>query len=65
MDTLPVAIFVQRTIADRRQHILDVLENDGIKSMEQYANLMGELTALHLVQQELSGLLEKQEHMDD
>ena len=65
MDTLPVAIFVQRTIADRRQYILDVLENDGIKSMEQYANLMGELTALHLVQQELSGLLEKQEHMDD
>ena len=65
MDTLPVAIFVQRTIADRRQHILDVLENDGIKSMEQYANLMGELTALHLVQQELTGLLEKQEHMDD
>ena len=65
MYTLPVAVFVQRTIADRRQHILDVLENDGIKSMEQYANLMGELTALHLVQQELSGLLEKQEHMDD
>ena len=65
MDTLPVAVFVQRTIADRRQHILDVLENDGIKSMEQYANLMGELTALHLVQQELLGLLEKQEHMDD
>ena len=65
MDTLPVAIFVQRTIADRRQHILDVLENDGIKSMEQYANLMGELTALKLVQQELLGLLEKQEHMDD
>ena len=65
MDTLPVAVFVQRPIADRRQHILDLLEKDGIKSMEQYANLMGELTALHLVQQELSGLLEKQEHMDD
>ena len=65
MDTLPVAVFVQRTIADRRQHILDVLENDGIKSMEQYATLMGELTALKLVRQELTSLLEKQEHMDD
>jgi len=65
MDTLPVAVFVQRTIADRRQHVLDVLENNGIQSMEQYANLMGELTALKLVQQELLGLLEKQEHMDD
>ena len=65
MDTLPVAVFVQRTIADRRQHILDVLENDGIKSMEQYATLMGELNALELVRQELTSQLEKQEHMDD
>tara|TARA_R110000751_G_scaffold251969_1_gene351633 strand:+ start:605 stop:808 length:204 start_codon:yes stop_codon:yes gene_type:complete len=65
MSTLPIAIFVQRTIEDRRQHVLDVLENNGIQNMEQYANLMGELTALKLVQQELSGLLEKQEHIDD
>ena len=65
MSTLPIAVFVQRTIEDRRQHVLDVLENNGIQNMEQYANLMGELTALKLVQQELSGLLEKQEHMDD
>jgi|TARA_R100001143_G_scaffold59780_1_gene58676 hypothetical protein len=65
MSTLPIAVFVQRTIEDRRQHVLDVLENNGIQNMEQYANLMGELTALKLVQQELSGLLEKQEHIDD
>ena len=65
MSTLPIAVFVQRTIEDRRQHVLDVLENSGIQNMEQYANLMGELTALKLVQQELSGLLEKQEHIDD
>ena len=65
MNTLQTAIFVQRTIEDRRQHILDVLENNGIQNMEQYANLMGELTALKLVQQELSGRLEKQEHIDD
>jgi len=65
MDTLPVAIFVQRTIEDRRLHILDVLENNGIQNMEQYATLMGELTALKLVRQELTSLLEKQEHMDD
>ena len=65
MDTLPVAIFVQRTIADRRQHILDVLENNGIQNMEQYAHLMGELNGLNYISQELTGLLEKQEHMDD
>ena len=62
MDTV---VFVQKIIRDRREHVLDVLENNGIQNMEQYANLMGELTALKLVQQELSGLLEKQEHMDD
>ena len=65
MSTLPIAVFVQRTIEDRRQHVLDVLENNGIQNMEQYANLMGELTSLKLVRQELSGLLEKQEHIDD
>ena len=62
MDTV---VFVQKTIRDRREHVLDVLENNGIQNMEQYANLMGELTALKLVQQELLGLLEKQEHIDD
>ena len=62
MDTV---VFVQKIIRDRREHVLDVLENNGIQNMEQYANLMGELTALKLVQQELLGLLEKQEHIDD
>ena len=65
MGPVSTALFVQKTIQDRRQHVLDVLANNGIQNMEQYANLMGELTALNLVQQELSGLLEKQEHMDD
>ena len=62
MDTV---VFVQKIIRDRREHVLDVLENNGIQNMEQYANLMGALTALKLVQQELLGLLEKQEHIDD
>jgi len=62
MDTV---VFVQKIIRDRREHVLDVLENNGIQNMEQYANLMGELTALKLVQQELLGLLEKQEHIND
>tara|TARA_R100000951_G_C2513038_1_gene141026 strand:- start:132 stop:320 length:189 start_codon:yes stop_codon:yes gene_type:complete len=62
---MDAVVFVQKTIRDRREHVLDVLENNGIQNMEQYATLMGELTALKLVQQELLGLLEKQEHMDD
>jgi len=33
--------------------------------MEQYQLCMGELNALNFVAEELSSLLEKQEHMDD
>ena len=65
MDSVPIVVFVQKTIKDRRQHVLDVLESNGVQDMEQYANLMGELSALNWIQQELLGLLEKQEHMND
>jgi len=44
--------------------VLDLLENKGIKSMEQYNLCMGELNSLNFVSQELSGLLEKQELQD-
>jgi hypothetical protein len=33
--------------------------------MEQYRSLMGEINALSFIEQELSGLLEKQEKMHD
>ncbi len=36
----------------------------GVTSMEQYRQLMGELDALAYVDQELTGLLEKQEQID-
>ena len=65
MDGLDIAQFVQRAIKDRRSLVLDTLENNGIRTMEQYQLYMGELNALNFVAEELSGLLEKQEHMDD
>ena len=65
MDEIDVIQFIQKTIKDRRRSALDILENNGIKSMEQYQNLMGEINALSFVEQELSGLLEKQEQYDD
>ena len=65
MDSFDIVQFIQRTIRERKTIVLDVLENNGIKSIEQYRELMGELNALNYVLQELSGLLEKQEHMDD
>lgn len=65
MDDLVVVQFVQKTIKERRSNVLDILENNGIASMEQYAMLMGELNALNHIAQELSFLLEKQEQLND
>jgi hypothetical protein len=65
MDDLVVVQFVQKTIKERRSNVLDILENNGIASMEQYATLMGELNALNYIAQELSFLLEKQEQLND
>jgi len=65
MDSFDIVQFIQRTIKERKTIVLDVLENNGINSIEQYRELMGELNALNYVLQELSGLLEKQEQMDD
>jgi len=45
--------------------VLDTLENNGIRTMEQYQLCMGELNALNFVAQELSGLLDKQELKND
>ena len=64
MDEIYVVQFVQRSIKERKGLVLDLLENNGIKSMEQYNLCMGELNALNFVSQELSGLLEKQELQD-
>jgi hypothetical protein len=65
VDAVQIVQFVQSTIENRRQSVLDVLENSGISSMEQYQSCMGELNALSYVHQELSDLLKKQEQKDD
>lgn len=65
MEELDIAQFVQRSIKDRRTMVLDTLENNGIRTMEQYQLCMGELNALNFVAQELSGLLDKQELKND
>ncbi len=65
MDSLYLAQFIQKVVKERRTQVLELLENNSVKSMEQYQNLMGELSALNYVAQELSGLLEKQEQLND
>jgi hypothetical protein len=65
VDSLYLAQFMQRAIKERRTQILELLENNHVKSIEQYQNLMGEISALNFISQELSGLLEKQEQLND
>ena len=43
MDEIALVQFIQKTIKERRRSALDILENNGISSMEQYQNLMGEI----------------------
>ena len=65
MDYIVLVQHIQKTIRDRKTVVLNVLENNGISSMEQYRELMGELNGLNYVSQELTGLLEKQELLDE
>ena len=64
MDNIDVVQFTLKVIRERQTQIRDLLENNGIKDMEQYRELMGELNGLNLIRQELSDMLEKQEKLD-
>ena len=65
MDVLQLVQFIQRLIKDRRTQILEILENNQVKSMEQYQHLMGEIAAFNHIAQELSGLLEQKGQLND
>ena len=65
MDEIYVAEAVFRIIRDRRQGVVDLMQYGNIKSMEQYRELMGNMEALNHVEQELKGLLDKQEQSVD
>ncbi|MDA9795651.1 hypothetical protein N9C22_05300 [Paracoccaceae bacterium] len=65
MDEIFIAEAVFRMIRDRRQSIVDTMQYGNVKSIEQYRELMGNLDALNFVEQELKGLLDKQERSID
>ena len=64
MDEIDVVQFTYKVIRERQSLIRELLENNGVKSMEHYRELMGELNGLNLIRQELSDMLEKQEKLD-
>ena len=61
MDELRIAEAVFKILRNRRQGCTDFMLNGNIKSMEHYRELMGNLECLNHVEQELKGLLDKQE----
>ena len=65
MDEIFIADAVFRMIRERRQDIVDMMQYNNVKSMEQYRELIGNLDALNHVEQELKGLLDKQERSID
>ena len=65
MDEIFIAEAVFRMIRDRRQGVIELMQYGNVKSMEQYRELMGNLEALNHVEQELKGLLDKQERSID
>ena len=64
LEDIYIVQFIQRAIKERRTQVLDVLENNSVKSMEHYRELMGNLDSLNYISQEISDLLEKQEQND-
>jgi len=60
-----IAEAVFRIIRERRQNITDLMSYGNVKSMEHYRELMGNNEALNHVEQELKGLLDKQERAND
>ena len=65
MNEIYIAEAVFRIIKDRRQGVVDLMQYGNVKSMEQYRELMGNMEALNHVEQELKGLLDKQERSID
>ena len=65
MDDIYIAEAVLRILRERRQSVTDLMIYGNVKSMEQYRELMGNLECLNHVEQELKGLLDKQERSND
>tara|TARA_R110000796_G_scaffold9202_1_gene31533 strand:- start:244 stop:438 length:195 start_codon:yes stop_codon:yes gene_type:complete len=56
---------VFRITRERRETLSNLILCGNVKSMEHYRELMGALESLIHVEQELKGLIDKQEHAND
>lgn len=65
MELVQLVQHLQKVLKARREHIMDVLESNGLTSMEHYRHLMGELDGLNFASQELKDFLDKRERLND
>ena len=65
MDVFRLIDAIQKVIRNRKQSVREILESNGVQSMEQYQKLMGEMDALFYVEQDLTSLKQKQEQIDE
>ena len=65
MDVVQLAQAIYRIIDDRKSFVQEQLLFDQIKNMDQYREMMGNLSALNHVELELKGLLDKQERINE
>ena len=65
MDGVWVCDRILKVIRERESQISSMLVNNELQEMAQYRNLMGEITALGIIGQEISEILEKGTQSDD
>ena len=64
MDDLWFCDKLQKVIRDREYQISEILLNNELSDMAQYRNLMGEISALGLIDQEIKEFLKKGNESD-
>jgi len=65
LDGVQLAQAIYRIIDERKLFVQEQLLFDQIKNMDQYREMMGNLSALNHVEQELKSLLDKQERLNE
>ena len=61
MDAVNLAEYFFKTLDEREQNAVDIIASGNIKSMEDYKYLMGELSAIRSLREDLRETL----HMDN
>ena len=64
MDGIRIAEYIFKTLREREKNTVDIIASGNIKSMEDYKYLMGELSAIRSLQQDLRETLQMDDNDD-